>query len=439
MPWWNEDREKFVEVEIRSLKTRKIKAWRLKGYETKEAEGLLAQAEEIFQQGEPNKALKILAEVNHALRYAPYVGHEGFQEPADLEEIIAASPGPKAEFPSFDIDSDAYYDRTYGGWLGKCIGGAFGMPVEGWKYERIKAEYGELQDYIGKPSTVNDDTAYEILLIHALEEFGPLFGANTLEEASRILALEWVEHLPRAFTAERVAIDNLLKGYVPPESGTYDNPYSEWIGAQMKGEAPGFIAPAHLELARTYAYIDGIIAHERNGVYGEIYDAVLVAAGYVESDVRKLIELGLEYVPERSRLARVVTDTLEICDGSKDWETAREKLASSWIYEYHQVHTFPNLANVITGLIFGQGDFERALAITNMCGLDTDCTVGQTGGIMGVILGARAIPAKWKDPIEDRLDSFVIGMEHLKISDFSRRTCEVGKKCMAQGLTPGPQ
>jgi len=354
-----------------------------------------------------------------------------------LEGIIAASPGPKTKLPAFDMDSDIYYDKTCGGWLGKCIGGAFGHPVEGWSYERIKTEYGQLQDYIRKPSTVNDDTAYEILLIHALEEFGPFFGATTLEEASRILALEWVEHLPTAYTAEYVAINNLLKGYIPPESGTHDNPYSEWIGAQMKGEAPGVIAPASLELARTYAFIDGIIAHERNGVYGEIYDAVLIAAAYVESDVRKLIELSLEYVPEKSRLAKVVRDTLEICDASNDWQEAREKVARSWIYEYHQVHTFPNLANVIIGLIFGQGDFERAMAITNMCGLDTDCTVGQTGGIMGVILGAEAIPAKWKDPVEDRFDSFVIGMEHLKISDFSRRTCEVGKKCVAQGLTPG--
>jgi ADP-ribosylglycohydrolase len=46
-------------------------------------------------------------------------------------------------------DAETYYDKVYGAWLGKCIGGALGMPIEGWNHERILATYGTINDYIG--------------------------------------------------------------------------------------------------------------------------------------------------------------------------------------------------------------------------------------------------------------------------------------------------
>jgi ADP-ribosylglycohydrolase len=192
------------------------------------------------------------------------------------------------------------------------------------------------------------------------------------------------------------------------------------------------VAPGRPDIAAHYAYLDGIIAHERNGVYGEIYDAVLISLAFVEKDPGKLLELALEYVPQKSRLYKVVTDTFEIAESSKDWRQARERICESWIYDYHRVHTFPNLAFVVTALMFGEGDFEQTICIVNMCGLDTDCSVGQAAAIMGVILGAEAIPAKWKEPIEDRFDSFVIGFEHQKISQVAELTCEWGRRILEE-------
>ena len=54
-----------------------------------------------------------------------------------------------------------YAERVYAGVLGKIIGVYFGRPVEGWTYERIAAELGEVDRYVhahrGRPLVITDD------------------------------------------------------------------------------------------------------------------------------------------------------------------------------------------------------------------------------------------------------------------------------------------
>ena len=47
--------------------------------------------------------------------------------------------------PSFPLD---YTERVYAGVLGKIIGVYLGRPFEGWEYERIMAELGEIDGYV---------------------------------------------------------------------------------------------------------------------------------------------------------------------------------------------------------------------------------------------------------------------------------------------------
>lgn len=134
-----------------------------------------------------------------------------------------------------------------GGWLGKVIGGALGGPVEGWSRQRILNRFGPVRGYLAPPTILNDDTAYGLVLLHTLEEHGPAF-------CSRDLGLEWLERLPLAYTAEEVALRNLGQGIMPPDSGRQGNPYKHWIGAMMKGEICGWLAPGRPELAPDLAY-----------------------------------------------------------------------------------------------------------------------------------------------------------------------------------------
>ncbi|MCL6432548.1 MAG: ADP-ribosylglycohydrolase family protein [Anaerolineae bacterium] len=70
-----------------------------------------------------------------------------------------------------------YPERVYAGVLGKIIGVYLGRPFEGWSYERITADLGEVWYYVherlGKPLIVtDDDIAGTFTFLRALEDYG---------------------------------------------------------------------------------------------------------------------------------------------------------------------------------------------------------------------------------------------------------------------------
>ena len=391
-----------------------------KGYDVAAAEELVAKGHQLYKIGQLHDLLLLISDINRLLRQAPLIHPERLAIPKTLEEIRKTWPKPPAARPPA-LDPHVYYDKVYGVWLGKCIGGAFGLPVEGWTHERIVAAYGEMRDYAVKPpETLNDDTGYGILLLHAIKEYGPDF-------TSAQLGREWVAHLPLeyTYTAEKIAIENMLRGILPPESGEVDNPYNWWIGGLMKGEVCGLLVPGRPELAAELAIRDGVIAHSGEGVYGEIFCAVLVSAAFYETDMRKLLETALSYIPPQSKLTEVVRQTMVWCAQADDWRIPMRKVYETYAKQYHWVHTFPNAAMAVIGLLFGRGDFEETLRITALCGLDTDTTASQVGALVGVILGESGIPAKWKDPLGDRVETYVEGFERMKIPKLAEITCQV--------------
>lgn len=77
----------------------------------------------------------------------------------------------------------------------------------------------------------DDDTNYTVLAGVLIDKYGRDF---TPWDVSRV----WLDYQPKnAYcTAERVAFCNFVKGYNPPESAIYKNPYREWIGAQIRAD-----------------------------------------------------------------------------------------------------------------------------------------------------------------------------------------------------------
>ena len=70
-----------------------------------------------------------------------------------------------------------YPERVYAGVLGKLIGVYLGRPFEGWTYERITVELGEITGYLherlGTPLIVtDDDIAGTFTFLRALPDNG---------------------------------------------------------------------------------------------------------------------------------------------------------------------------------------------------------------------------------------------------------------------------
>ena len=381
------------------------------GYDVSAAEALLPEGMRLAAAGERDALRALTAGLLAALEAAPKIaGHPywAYDCPAEWEAVVAAMDQPaQGMLPGALERLD---ERTYHGLLGQLAGGAFGTAIEGYHTRRIQEVYGAIDGYITAPETTNDDVVYELVFLEVFERRG---RALTSQE----LALEWVKQIPFGWSAEWIALRNLAMGLMPPESGRYRNPYHDWIGAQMRGMICGMLAPGWpLEAARL-AHLDGVISHSGNGVYGEIYAAVLTALAYVIPEPRALLHEALRYVPQGSEYAAVARECLAVVAAERDPAAAWARLDLRF-EEYNWIHAYPNLAADILALWYSGGDFSTAMRWLAHAGLDVDCNAGLVGNVLGIQGG---VPPAWGDPLDDRLDTYLKGKEHLSIRELAGR------------------
>ncbi|MDD5014466.1 MAG: ADP-ribosylglycohydrolase family protein [Atribacterota bacterium] len=393
-----------------------------KGYDVSKAKSLIIKGENAYNNKDFNRLLKIISMIKEESRRAPKMKVDCYK-PETFEDILNACV-PLVDLSRFPqkVDSDVWYEKVYGGWYGKCIGVSLGDPVAGWESEKIRDKYGIITDYVKKPSTKNDDVTYPIVLLHTIEEYGPEF-------TSRDLGYEWVEHLmpEEVCTAEFVALENIKNGIIPPYSAKENNPFNLWIGAQMRGEVNGFIAPGNPRVAVDFAYRDAVVSHITEAVYSEMFNAAVISAAFVEDDINELIKIGLSYVPRSSEFYNIIDTTCEWCKDFKNSKEVLAKIEETYASKYHWIHTFPNIANVIMALILGEGDFGKSICISANSGIDADCSTGQVGATLGVLIGEKNIPIKWKEPLNNTIEAYLYSFEKMKISELTDWTLKIGK------------
>jgi ADP-ribosylglycohydrolase len=366
-----------------------------------------------------------------------------YTEPSTLEEIRALRPDAQRKF-DMTLDDDTLYDRIYGAWLGRAAGCALGKPVEGWPKERIdkylmNKDALPLDNYLPYdekiiPGTLRTSTRDNIEYMDRDDDLDfPILGLLALENkgartSARTMANTWVSCMPlgKLYTAENVAYRNFALSIWPPESAEYRNPFREWIGAQIRADIFGYAAPAWPERAAELAFFDASISHTKNGIYGEMFVAAMIAAAFVYDDVEDIVAAGLGEIPANCRLAEAVKDTLAWCQQEEDWEAAWAKIHEHYGH-YHGVHTINNAALVVMGLYYGNEDFEKGIVCTVRGGWDADCTGATVGSILGAKFGAESLPDKWVGVLNDRLMSVVLNHNDNKISDLAARTVKVAK------------
>jgi hypothetical protein len=230
-----------------------------------------------------------------------------------------------------------------------------------------------------------------------------------------------VHQIQFGWSAEWVALRNLNNGILPPQSGSFQNPYSHWIGAQMRGMICGMLAPAWPFEAARLAYLDGVVSHDSNGVYGEIYAAVLTSLAFVRNDIKKLVFEALEYVPQKSQYYSVVKESLDICASNHEKATVLEKLEKRF-EQYNWIHAYPNIAAVVFALWFCNGDMTESFSLLAEAGYDVDCNGGLVGNVLGII---SDVPMQWSKPIGDLLETYIKGKEKLSIRELADRTARL--------------
>lgn len=369
-----------------------------------------------------------------------------YEEPSGLAAIRAL----RKEYditPKTDLGNLG--SKIYGAWVGRICGCMLGKTVECIKTDelvpflkatdnfplhryiyrsdlnnvnyrdyRFQFENRDYADEIdGMPA--DDDTNYVVLAQKIIDDYGKDFTPYDVSNA-------WLRYQSKGAycTAERVAFCNFVKGYEPPQSAVYKNPFREWIGAQIRGDYFGYINPGNPEKAAEMAWRDASISHVKNGIYGEMFVSAMLAIAAVTDDIESIILGGLAQIPHTSRLYEEITSVLSgFKIGVSQEETFKNIHNKYDEYSSHGwVHTIPNAMIVAASLLYGNGDYAKSICMAVEACYDTDCNGATVGSILGMINGIKGIPEYWKKPMNDTLHTSIFHVGTVKISDMAKKT-----------------
>jgi ADP-ribosylglycohydrolase len=335
-------------------------------------------------------------------------------------------------------------ERIRGAWLGRAAGCVLGKPVENIPREGIRAIAQATDNWpvsgwftaegldpavserypwnrASRPTSLaenihgipeDDDLNFTMLAVVLLERAGRDFDAIDVAKA-------WLDYLPpgRIFTAERVAVRNLLEGVLPPVTATRHNPFREWIGARLRVDAYGWASGGDAARAARMAWEDARLSHTANGVYAAMFMAAAHAASLWASSPSECAEVGLSVVPERSRLAEALRFARDL-DG--EWEERVDALYERYGH-YHWVHAINNTA-LVAAAMHAFDDFSPAICGVVQGGWDTDTNGAAVGSIFGAL---RPIDERWSAPLEGRFASSLPGFDGVTLDELVARTLAV--------------
>ena len=408
--------------------------------------------EEIALRSKTENKDEMAKSLKNQLDNSPIIKGYPFIEPSDYPGIQSAKPNRRHKF-ELALSDEQLKDKLTGAWIGRLSGCLLGKPVEGWLIKDLHKLLKDTQNFpmnryivkkeftpywikqanpdlawadnINGIAPIDDDTNFTVFALKLIQTYGKEFTPNEVLEAW----LTWIPMLS-TFTAERVAYRNAAMGLLAPETATHQNPYREWIGAQIRGDFFGYINVGDPDLAAEMAFRDACISHVKNGIYGEMLMAAMIAAAACTDDLIQIIEAGLDEIPSRSRLRKDIQIVLTWFNEQRSYDEVISQIHK--LYDesdpHGWTHTNPNAMIVVTALLYGEKDFGKSLGLAVQPGFDTDCNGATTGSILGMILGETVIPKHWAEPFNKILATSIIGFNLVSVDDLVNQTLDLIKK-----------
>ena len=346
-----------------------------------------------------------------------------------------------------ELDWDTYLDKIQGAWMGKMIGVTFGQP---WEFNYLgtpigfditdwtlsptrmkdyrtrmanKADYDPVtseadnqrvhinKDFIeasekehpsfGAPD--NDDIYINILFLYCLRHYG-------IDVAPVPVAREWDAKIRRVWHANDAGLTNIRKGILPPMSGNPRyNLHADDIDFQIESDVFGMISPGLPQVSNQFGDRMGHIMNYGDGVYGGMFISAMYTQAFFAKTVREVVENALKAIPAQSLYAQLIRDVIRWHDENPDdWLKTWRRVQSKWGEVDHCPDGFRKPFNidaklnggyVVIGLLYGNGDFYRTMNLATRCGQDADCNPASAAGILGTLIGARGIPAEYREPL----------------------------------------
>lgn len=274
-------------------------------------------------------------------------------------------------------------------------------------------------------SEPDDDINYSVLALGMLEAHGA--ALSTVD-----VARTWLMRLPvgMTFTAERAAYKTLLEkahewfsmgaepGFDLGECA--DNEFNEWIGAQIRADVYGWVAPGQPALAARLARADAALSHVGDGIDGAVVVAAWGAAIPASGDLSGALDAALAEIPKDSgaaAAARLGREVAQAGAGPESIHRAYEELSP--------VHTNNNLALVVWALLSHPDDFGAAIGDVVAAGWDTDCNGATVGALWA--LQEKPVPETWTAPWRGRVRVSLAGEGEISLDALTARTRAVAE------------
>lgn len=279
-------------------------------------------------------------------------------------------------------------DKVFGALIGVAVGDALGAPLEFMSAEEIRMKYaGEVREMIGggwlnlKPGEITDDTEMTLAVAEGIAET----PHNPIQTIGRRF-IEWYDSNPKD-------IGNCCRAVITYAKANVVNDTTNWFEAAQR-------------------------VHEKTGGQtagnGALMRTIYPALWYGKSGYKTAKRIGrMTHVHKHSRIAvvaytKAVADIIEH-DNSVEWGKERINRHMNSVCEIIDESKLRPDGYVLNSLVCAlnairdTGSFEDALVQAVNLGGDADTIGAITGGLAGALYGAKSIPQRWLDVLDENV------------------------------------
>ncbi len=305
------------------------------------------------------------------------------------------------------MQKDILLDKIMGGWAGQVIGCTYGGPTEfqfcGTMIQDsipIPWDENRMKWYFDNVPGLYDDVYMDLTFVEVFEKEG--LDAPAISHARAFAHADY-----KLWHANQAARYNILNGIEPPASGYWENnPHSEDIDFQIEADFAGLMSPGMANTANKICDKIGHIMNYGDGWYGGVYVASMYSIAFISDNVEFIVSEGLKCIPEKSDFYKCISDVIDWYHKyPNNWKSTWFECEKKWssdigcpdgVFSSFNIDAKLNAAYIIIGLLYGQGDYGKAIDISTRCGQDSDCNPASAAGILGTMLGYSKIPDYWK-------------------------------------------
>ena len=250
----------------------------------------------------------------------------------------------------------------------------------------------------------DDDMHVDVLNQFIFRDNGPDVGAEDIAAA-------WDYYGVSDVGGGQTVTDTVRNnGYVPPYTGqsAFGN-IGYWVTESwIENETLGLVFPYMYETCEAYADLFCTTQGDGLSLYLGRLCALMQCLAYEYEDATVIMEKAFSRMDHYNEIYEIYEFVKSCWESGMNWRDTCVKVVERRV-NYTSIGTHDTAGFSISanaGMIFlslfyatenGKTDFEEAIKICSLCGLDGDCTAATVGGLVGAMYGYEGMPQKYKD------------------------------------------